>query len=820
MLENRASAKSWPRRSLRHLGLLILGWLVAVAVAGAQERPLALFPFTVDANTLQGAPDASDLNRPLAQADRIIVHDGQFWRSDLSERIRFFGVNLSFAGNFPSSTEAGDLARRLRGLGFNAVRLHHLDTLPSNQSPPSSILKPGPYPDFNEDAVRRLKNLIQALVNEGLYINLNLRVGYVFRPGTDAVPFYDPGRMSRAIGSPILVYHPRMQRLQEQYARELIERLGLRNHPGLAMVEINNESSLLAAWQRREWRDAIPGEYGQLLRAKWQDWLADRYGSIAAACAHWGDCDSSARAGELPQPDDPVAGTALEAIHNSLASKLSQWWGARPGLAMLGDNPPAGFARLRDFMLFLAETDQTYFERMRHVVQAAAGFPVPVTGTQMNYGGILNLTSQVDMDYIDDHFYIDHPHFLEGSSNVRNWRIWNVSLTNRYMDTLLQRAFRREAGKPFVMSELNHPYPSLPSAEFLPIMAAFALLQDWDGLFFYDYDGGRQSPVAPAGFGLRGDWGKYVTVSQVARWFRQDGIAPLQTALDLPLDITAQAAVSARGRSDALANLLRERQGVLPRHAWTYRLGIDTSPGAQPVKPHPEQGLEGSPDGTLVFDRDRGVLEIISAPLLGYMGPQPGSDSLGEGLNIRLNDGAPHHAAVLLTSLDAQPIRESRRLLLTLGSATLGSQPEASPSRPKSFVRHPAGDSSWTLEPDPGHLGEPSGSRDATGPAWLTRNEGTVSWPSVLSDIVVYPLDGAGRRMPPLPAARLAKAKGRIMLEVQRRPEETSPWYEIVALPSGHDVHLNHAGLAAGRKMPDALGIAPEGLAASIDASR
>lgn len=784
MFEKLGRARWWFPGRWRGLGVLLLcsGLLTG---AGAQSLPLSVFPFTIDVDSLQGAPDASDLNQPLTPADQVVIHNGQFWRSDMSERVRFFGVNLSFAGNFPDNEQAVKLARQLRSLGFNAVRLHHLDTQPGTRQPPTSILGPGPYPDFNEEAVRRLKTLIEALASEGIYVNLNLRVGYIFRPEVDTVPFYEPERMVRAIGSPILVYHPRMRDLQEQYAKELIERLGLRNHPALAMVEINNESSLLAAWQRREWRDATPGEYGELLQARWREWQIEHYGSIEAACKYWGGCDASGNGGGLPQPAGSglAAGTALEAIYNKLKAQLARWRGDAPGMAILNPDPSPEVARRRDFMVFLAETDRTYLNRMREVVREAAGFPVPVTGTQMNYGGILNLTSHVDMDYIDDHFYVDHPHFLEGFSNVRNWRIWNASLTNRHMDGLLQRAFRREAGKPFVMSELNHPHPSLPGAELLPIMAAVALLQDWDGLFFYDYDSGRHEPAAPASFGLRGDWGKYVTVGQIARWFRQAGMAPLQAQFDLPLHTALQAAIAAGGEQEGLADVLKEQYGLVPRHVWTHRVGVDVTMTLAAQALPPAQDVERSPDGTLLFDRGRGVLEIVSDKMLGYMGPQPGGVSMGDGLSVHFEAQAPHHAAVLLTSLDAQPVAESRHLLLTLGSATVGTQPGSSPPRPKSLVRHPSGDNSWTLEPDPMHADQPSGSRDATGPAWLTRNEGIVSWRSSYESAVVYPLDAAGRRMLPLPASDLEVEEGYIRLRVQRVLEESSPWYEIIASP-------------------------------------
>src|SRR5690606_37587523 len=159
---------------------------------------------------------------------------------------------------------------------------------------------------------------------------------------------------------------------------------------------------------------------------------------------------------------------------------------------------------------------------------------VPVTGTQMGYGGVLNFTSHAALDYIDNHFYIDHPTFARGSGQPRDWRIWNESLTGKRMDVLLSESFLKEASKPFVISEFNQPYPSRFGAEILPLTAAVANLQDWDALFFYEYSVATGSPAAPANFALLGDWGKYVLTAQTARLFRTGAVPPLRDELVIP----------------------------------------------------------------------------------------------------------------------------------------------------------------------------------------------------------------------------------------------------------------------------------------------
>src|SRR5262245_48256569 len=44
------------------------------------------------------------------------------------------------------------------------------------------------------------------------------------------------------------------------------------------------------------------------------------------------------------------------------------------------------------------------------------------------------------------------------------------------------------AGKPYTVSETNHPFPSEYGSEGIPILAAYAALQDWDGVFWYTFE--------------------------------------------------------------------------------------------------------------------------------------------------------------------------------------------------------------------------------------------------------------------------------------------------------------------------------------------
>src|SRR5579872_427011 len=225
---------------MKLITLVLLAGLPAVC----QESS---FRFSVDQDRLSGAPDFSFLNHPLGAADRVVVKDGHFYTVG-GQRVRFFGVNCAFGASFPEPPDAARIAKRLRRLGVNLVRLHHMDSNPDrNPENANSLLTTGPYPTLNPVAVARLRGFLDALKAEGIYANLNLHVGYQFRPEVDHVPPM-PGQPFPKQSKPLHIFYPRMVDLQVEYTRKVIEALRLKNDPVLGMVEIDNETSLLEAW--------------------------------------------------------------------------------------------------------------------------------------------------------------------------------------------------------------------------------------------------------------------------------------------------------------------------------------------------------------------------------------------------------------------------------------------------------------------------------------------------------------------------------------------------------------------------------------------
>ena len=138
-----------------------------------------------------------------------------------------------------------------------------------------------------------------------------------------------------------------------------------------------------------------------------------------------------------------------------------------------------------DFCDFLMDIEAKYWDEMRTFLKDEIKVRQPVSGTQLMYGSSY---AQAKMDYCDVHAYWNHPSFPGRPWDGNNWHLRNRALVN-HADTNIfgPLATSRVYGKPFTLSEYNHPYPNSYAAEGLPLIAAFGAFQGWDGIFPFAY---------------------------------------------------------------------------------------------------------------------------------------------------------------------------------------------------------------------------------------------------------------------------------------------------------------------------------------------
>ena len=732
---------------MRHAVLVLC---FSAFLAGQQ----GFYQFRVDRDALSGAPDFSWLNRPLTAADRLFVCGAHFCRvgPDLKpgtaddERVRLFGTNAVFGGNFPEESDATRIARRLRRLGVNVVRLHHMDTSPDRDPAEArSILTTDPYPTLNPVAVRRLRRFLDALKAEGIYVNVNLHVGYEFRPETDGVPALPGSARLPTHSKPLHVFYPRMVELQVEFTRRLLEALALRGDPVLAMVEINNESSLADAFQRGLLEKTVLGDYRAELEKQWNAFLRRKYSSAEERQAAWGGFARETADAPLPSRDAPVA-------------------------------------VVEDFLAFLVERDADYLRRMRDAVRQATDSLVPVAGTQVGFGGLLlYYDSHAALDYNDNHFYVDHYNFPNVRWDARDWRIRDSSSVGSGLLAFLNVAAAREAGRPYTVSEFNQPWPNRQAAEIVPTLAAFAAFQDWDGVMHFAYAHNREwDSNVPSGFDLNADWTKFVSFGQAALIYRAGLVQPARTMLELPVSRALRARSAREGKPGAVAAFLESVRGYDPAVALRHRVALRQREQARwPALPKLNGRIEAD-TGELLYDREGSLLILQAKQAAGVFGFLKDRRARAGAVEIELGPSARGFVSLLVTALDGRSIAESNRLLVTLPGCTFGTQPRTDPPRMQRLILYPGTNDWYTIEPEPGSS-RPSGPRSAgVEPVWMERVEAFLTLRSRRRQIAVYPLDGAGRRRPPLTGNDLAAVEGGFRMHLQAVGQEPSPWYEIV----------------------------------------
>jgi hypothetical protein len=434
--------------------------------------------------------------------------------------------------------------------------------------------------------------------------------------------------------------------------------------------------------------------------------------------------------------------------------------------------------RTTDYLLFLTSQDKSYVNRMLGVVREVAVPLVPVAGTQVGFGGLLNFDSHDDLDYQDNHFYVDHYNFPVVSWDSRDWRFRDQSNIGSSAEAFSRMAATAQAGRPFTVSEFNQPWPNRYAAEIDPTLAVFARFQDWDGLMHFAYSHGRGwDDGVPNGFNLNGDWAKWVNFGQSAWLFRSGAIRAGTNPLAIPVSLDQRLRHTRERRNGNVPAFLTSLYGYDPATAFVrqVRLTKDSSDPA-PEATYEKQTAPYRPEsGDYTYDREARRWLIHAERAAGVIGFMNGAHIEAGAITAAANG----FLSLLATSLDGQPLERSSRILLTNPGPVLRSQPNASPVRPQWIINYPETRDWWTLEPD--QSAKPSGNLNGgSRPTYMQRVEVRLTLRTGASEIQVFPLDGRGARKQPLDARFVEPAEGGFQIHLQADGQDFAPWYEIV----------------------------------------
>ncbi len=521
---------------------------------------------------------------------------------------RFYGVNFCGTANFPSAAQSEQLADRFVRLGYNSIRIHHYDQGCVQGSADGLTLNP--------EQMARLDGFIAACIRRGLYVTTDLFVSrkVLWRHiGVDR-----DGQIEMQVFKALIAVSEPAYRNWAAFAKAFLTHVnphtGRRyaDEPGMPFLAMINEGSIGYAVEE--------SRKTPQMQAAWQAWLKEK------------------------RAKDPSFAELPEAMP-------------------IGMGGAAGAA----VALFIADTEAKMVARMKAFLRDELGCRALISNYNCgtHYQPLQPVRAAL-YDYVDDHFYVDHPHFLEKKWSLPS-RCQNENPLRSGCRTPCHVAFTRLADKPFTVSEYNFSGPGMFRGVGGIMTGAMGALQDWSALWRFAYAHRLENMFD--GEGAAG----YFDVST-------DPLSQASDRASLCLFLRGDLAASGGRVAIALppgeAGVLKERAAAVSPAwsgaAWSAR--VATYSGEKPL---PGWRVVSSSDayaasaaaafapltnaaGPLAVDQARGAFTITTARTCGGFA-ESGRIAAGP-LTAELS-GAP--ATVWVSALDSTPVAESGRLLLT-----------------------------------------------------------------------------------------------------------------------------------------------------------
>lgn len=638
-------------------------------------------------------------HEPAGKFGRLVVTaQGKFAFENRDTPVRFYGVDLCCSAQYLPHELADRLADRLVRLGYNAVRIHHYER---------ELLEPAPGEmRFKTDRLDQFDYLFAALKKRGIYVTTDLYVSRLI-PLADVYPtqpasagkggsvsparadqwtfenFYrvGPGYFDVQNYKMAVFVNDRAYENFKLFSRALLEhrnpytKLRYADDPGLASLSLMNEDC------PGNFIGGVSGKIRDDWQRAWNRWLAKRYPnreSLAAAL------------GELAKDEDPAKENVP--LPGTRRANTSAFGAVKPA-AKSKPTPRAAQGQQAVVVLnmFLAEVARDFFLRTRKFLRDELRCQTPLTDCNGWTNPVQLQAVRADFDYVDDHFYVDHPQFLDPLRQPPS-RSANHSPVADGGAGVRRCAFTRLLGKPFTITEFNYCGPGRFRGVSGMMTGALAAVQDWDGLWRHVYSYSRENIERPAamyyfdvaadplslaaeraGFCLflRGDlqparhavaitaapddllvsartacdktpvWGGLAWVTRVG--WRIGEPKPAENELPLPFS-GRDAGLFAPGTEKTVLDAFRQRGWLDPANRTDFT-----------------KNRFQSESGEVTIDGSENVLTIDTARTAGGFAPA-GKRIETRAASIEVLDTT---ATVWVSSLDGKPIADSRRLLIT-----------------------------------------------------------------------------------------------------------------------------------------------------------
>jgi len=287
-------------RLYRTIPVLLFALMAFTAVETSHAQPLANpYAFAIDHDT---DLDTALLWLPSEQAGSrgrvVLTSDGHLGFADGS-RLRLVGTTLQWFSAMPDSVNAIAIARRLRSLGINAVRLNTFDI---TAWPTTSIFRAGTNSTLQDGLdplqMKKFDWFMHQLRQHGIYYVFTFQSTWTPRPGDGVLQPDSTGWGARV---PVL-FNRRIQQIHRDVMRALLTHvntftdIAYKDDPALAYVIAAEDASPAAFWLYtndivRPNPNGLTTSTGQLhvahIDSLWNAWLESTYKTDAALASAW-----------------------------------------------------------------------------------------------------------------------------------------------------------------------------------------------------------------------------------------------------------------------------------------------------------------------------------------------------------------------------------------------------------------------------------------------------------------------------------------------------------------------------------------------------
>jgi len=578
-----------------------------------------------------------------------LIADGQDLRFRGQAPLRFKGANLCAEAIFPPKSEAEHEVRRLVKFGFNQVRIHSIMDV---------FLTENGGTELNAKRLDKFDYLFAELKKAGIYVNACGLFSHLWK-AKEGVAEADK---LRSLNNTQYFYDARHQELYLEVLKKFFTHknpytgLTYAEDPTLCMYEVLNECSLFF-----NTTDAVPPTYRVALQDLWNEWLIRRYKGDLGLSEAWRVEGQS---------------SAIEGQNESLSNKTV----ALREIGSLAHASAGDAKRVADQTRFYYELETGWFHR---VEQAIRGFGSKLLLQGSAWGGPghlqeLQTAANAELDFATKHSYWLHP---AGGWTPRDVTFKNLPIERSIQDNFFQFTFEHPANKPFGNTEWNFCWPNDYTVEVAPFMAAYGALQNQ--AVNYRFVTGN---VDNANF-LNGIFGMFDNPSTIAS-------EPLAYFLYVRGDVQTAPVIYRRALDNAALHDPFRNQGrkenqadsqmymlfgaqAIPNDAiFAGRVELSFDPQKFPAvwDEHAYQAANDTQRKTLtslthelIWNYDRGFIQIDTPRTQGVLGFLDNQTVTGRSLQLKLNNA---YGVVHFSSLDAKPLNETKRILVSLVGRT------------------------------------------------------------------------------------------------------------------------------------------------------